>query len=172
MSEQNHHINQEITKLIQQDELLQRLIDQAQDEHNQGEKIMMSARHTLTRVQQERSNIRYRLLELRYLINSEKPTATNSIQADIDLPSDYMEYSLWNKIQFFMGAGWQTASELLAKVLEHEPAIARNEELKKKLSVNLYSTLHNKFRTFEILREKVSGEFLYSMPGEERQPIA
>jgi len=109
------------------------------------------------------------LLHLTLLSKPEKSTSVT--ESDLyDLPAHYADLSLWAKIRFFMNDDdeWQSASELLAKILEAEPRL-KEEQLKRKINLNLYATLNSKHKGNEILREKINGEFVYTLPRKEGQ---
>ena len=87
---------------------------------------------------------------------------------DCELPEEY-DKSIWNKIYFILsteaegGGDGLRASEIVSIMLVLEPSLGKMEEGKKKLRLNAYATLNNKFKEHEIQRHAVGGEFIYRL---------
>lgn len=129
---------------------------------------LAKAQQQLAMTAQEFNDVKHELDDVKAqykdLVSLSIPGKTlNKIPDLSDLPDFYSTWSLWQKIMYFIKEEnkGQTGSEILSKILVAEPLVAANEELKKKLTVNLFATLNNKYKLREIQREKVGGEFVY-----------
>jgi hypothetical protein len=167
MHDASDHINREVIKLIQQKEHLQEVFMKAMDELTEAETKMSLARQVLLKALPELSQLHIRLKELEFSLKYDEVFASTP---ELDLPPEYLKMSLWGKIQYHFGNDdqKQTAPEILSKILEAEPsAIRSDEDVRRKLTINLYTTLNNKYKLSEINREKLNGEFFYSLPRKE-----
>ena len=155
------HIAEEVLKLMKQkDHLYEQFIQMLEGfkEINKGVALMQE---TIFEILPEFNHLHTRLKELESLT---KPDKASNVESDLDLPVEYYGMSLWQKVQYhFEDNEKQTAPSILAKILEAEPSINEDEDQRRKTVVNLYATLNSKHKLKEITREKINGEFYYTL---------
>lgn len=78
----------------------------------------------------------------------------------------FSKMSTWKKILTVLEGEEEplSASTLLTKIAEVDHEVNENEDYRRKITINLFTTLKNKVKTNEIERKKVNGEFVYSLP--------